>query len=225
MSPREVDLITVDREFGAGGSDFAHRLGELLGWPVLDREVTRRVAARLQLPEAAIARLDERPPSFLDRVATAPGILFSYTSDFPPTAAVPPHDEIAAAATAVLEDAGRSPPIIIVGHGSQCLFRQQPHALHVRITAPLEARVQRIAASEGEAPDLAAELVRRVDRDRRRYVTRYFGFRVDDPSLYDLQFNTHRIAVEDAAAVVADLVARWKFPNTLGHASFHRRNS
>ncbi len=71
MQRKKIDLITVSREFGAGGSDFAAELGSRLGWQVLDQDLIRRIAERLHPQVAAVLRLDEHPAGWLARVSSA----------------------------------------------------------------------------------------------------------------------------------------------------------
>ena len=40
-----VRLITISREYGAGGSELGVLLGQTLGWPVLDHELVQKLAA------------------------------------------------------------------------------------------------------------------------------------------------------------------------------------
>ena len=42
-----IDLITLSREYGAGASALAARLGALLGWRVLDEDIPHLVADRI----------------------------------------------------------------------------------------------------------------------------------------------------------------------------------
>lgn len=215
MNPREVDLITVNREFGAGGGEFALRLGARLGWPVLDRDIVHRVADRLRFDDATVARFDEHPPSLIDRIAKALIIPLPDIYPLPTAPDLPTHEVIAAATTAVLEEAADTPPIIIVGHGSQCLFGLRPHTLHVHLMAPVADRIERIVAKMGADPNAAPELVRRADHDREAYVKRYFEADLHDPLLYDVQFNTHRVKIEDAVAMVASLLPSRDRPGTV----------
>ena len=55
-----MNVITVSREYGAGGYEVAHRLAEVLGWELLDRELLHRAAAVEHLPDAELERLDEK---------------------------------------------------------------------------------------------------------------------------------------------------------------------
>src|SRR5579862_9309919 len=66
-----VDLITISREFGAGGSDLARARGTRLHWPVLDRDLVHRGAGRLRLDPRHVEPLDERTPSWMTRLVAS----------------------------------------------------------------------------------------------------------------------------------------------------------
>ncbi len=55
-----MNVITVSRDFGAGGYEVARRLAEALGWELLDRELLHRAAAVEHLPDEELERLDEK---------------------------------------------------------------------------------------------------------------------------------------------------------------------
>src|ERR1041385_834238 len=64
-------IITISRQFGAGGSEVARRVATELGWRVVDNELIDRVAARAGLPPEEVARKEERAPGFVERLARA----------------------------------------------------------------------------------------------------------------------------------------------------------
>lgn len=205
MKSAHVELITISREFGAGGSDVARLIGERLSWPVLDDDVACRCAKRLNIDTAAVERLREHSPTLLARLSAAllvsppeaPGIDTSNLMRI---------DAIAEAALESITEAARSLPLIVVGFGTQCMFANRADALHVRLVAPLEARVARLRARCGWDASVAAAKARKMDEERRRYVQRYFHRDVLDPLLYDVQINTGRTSLEEAAAIVERLV-------------------
>lgn len=203
---RSIRLITVSREFGAGGSELAQELGQRLKWPVLDQDIVHRVADRLRLADGTVERFDEHPPSLLARIASVLIVLTPEMYTFSAPANVPSHDAIAAATRQVIEDAATSLPLIVVGHGAQCIFSARPDTLHVRLVAPFDVRVQRVARRVNIHPTVASALVQRADHDRQAYVQRYFHQDVKSELLYDLRINTGRIAISEAAALVAQLV-------------------
>jgi len=206
--PTSIRLITVSREFGAGGSDLAHELGARLKWPVLDHDIVHRVAERLRLDDGTVEPFDEHPPSVLARIATVLIVPLPGMYSFPTAAEVPTHDAIADATRRVIEDAAKSLPLIVVGHGAQCIFQDRIDTLSVRLVAPLSVRLSRVAARKKISHPLAAELVRRADEDRQAYIQRYFRRDWRDELLYDIQINTGGVDIREAATTVARLVER-----------------
>jgi len=208
MQTNPIHLITVSREFGAGGSDLASELGSRLKWPVLDHDIVHRVAERLRLDDGTVEPFDEHPPSLLARIATVLIVPLPGMYSFPAADDVPSHDAIASATRRVIEDAAKSLPLIVVGHGAQCIFEDWTDTLSVRLVAPLGVRLERIAARQKINPTLAAALVRRADEDRQAYIQRYFHRDWRNELLYDLQINTGGIDISEAATIVTRLVER-----------------
>ena len=197
-----IDIITISREFGAGGSSVAAALSGQLGWRVLDRDLAQQVADRLNLDRDVVEKFDEQSPSFLARVASALLISSAEAPTPAPPTDVPHHESIAESARALIEEAGRSPPLIVVGHGGQAIFQGRRGAFHVRLVAPIAARIQRVCTRLPCTPGQAEAQVRRIDADRRDYLRRYFGIEWRDEMLYDLQINTGNISIDDAAELI-----------------------
>jgi cytidylate kinase-like protein len=200
-----VQLITISREFGAGGSELGVLLGKELGWPVLDHELIGKLAARLSCEEGEVKAMDEHAPSFFERLA-AMAVVTAPESRVHSTPWATDPDCVAATAREVLLEAVRTLPLIVVGHGGNCLFRDRPDVLRVRVAAPFDVRVRRVAQRTGVAPSQASAAVRRKDADRQQYLQRYYHSNVNDPCEYDLQVNTGAVSLDAAARLVLALI-------------------
>jgi cytidylate kinase len=201
-----IDLITVSREFGAGGSELARFVGGELQWPVLDRDLVHRVAERLRLEPHHVEAVDEQPPGLLTRLIAS--ALLMAPPELPTemqTDRLHP-DSVAAAARAAILAAAESPPLIVVGHASQCLFRHRPGTLHIRLVAPLAVRLRRVCTRVPCDSARAVAETRRMDQARAAYVRRHHATDWRDPLLYDMEFNTGRISIEEAARMVVQVV-------------------
>ncbi|MEO7104526.1 MAG: cytidylate kinase-like family protein, partial [Gemmatimonadaceae bacterium] len=190
MPEQPVDLVTVSREYGAGGSAFAKQLGERLGWPVLDYEIIGLVAERLNLQEGVVRQRDEQTPGWLERIASTLLISPPESPMQVETSGVMTPDSIAMAAHAVIVETAKTPPVIVVGHGAQCIFRDRPGTVQVRLTGSIETRSRRIVARDGGTEADAAVTARRIDAHRQAYVQRYYHHLWTDPTMFDAQFNT-----------------------------------
>src|SRR3954463_7102108 len=196
-----IRLITISREYGAGGSELGVLLGSSLGWPVLDHELVRQLAARLSCEEGEVMAMDEHAPSFLERLASVATVTAPESRVHSRPWSTDP-DCVAAAAREVLPEAAQTPPLIVVGHGGNCLFRGRSDVLRVRVTAPFDVRVRRVAQRTSAVPTQASAEVRRKDTDRQQYLQRYYHTNLNDPCEYDLQINTGAVSLEAASRLV-----------------------
>jgi hypothetical protein len=200
-----VQLITISREYGAGGSELGVLLSQALGWPVLDHELVQKLASRLKCEEGEVKAMDEHAPSLFERLASV-GVITAPESRVHSTPWSTDPDCVAAAAREVLLEAAQRPPLIVVGHGGNCLFRDRPDVLRVRVTAPFEVRVDRVARRTGAPRGRALAEVKRRDGDRQQYLQRYYHSDVNDPCQYDLQINTGTVPLETSARLILDIV-------------------
>lgn len=206
MDTAAVDLITISREYGAGGSELATALNARLGWRVLDRNLVKQVADRLQLDPRTVTIMDEHPPGILARISSTLLITRPQWTGAVDTGEFLSPDAVAEASRAAMLEAVKSPPAIIVGHGSQGLFANRPGTFHVRLVAPLESRQRRILAREPHAHGDAVNAIRHMDADRAAYVRRYYHRDWRDPLLYDIQLNTGKITIDRAADTIVRLM-------------------
>jgi CMP/dCMP kinase len=202
-----IRIITVSREYGAGGSELGGLLSDELGWPLLDRDLARRIAERLNCRHEDVEALDEHAPTLIERIALSFSVVPIEAPILPDHLDLPDPDRLVGAIRQVVLEAARTPPLIVVGRGAHCLLRDRRDVLRVRATAPYEARVRRVAARTGASLERASADVRHRDADRRHYLQRYFHCAPDEPSLYDLQVNTATIPLEAAARLILALVA------------------
>lgn len=206
MQREAIDVITISREFGAGGSELALAIRERLGWPVLDHTLIERVADRLRLDPRTVEQMDEHPPTLFSRVAAALLIAPVESPMLMDTTEIMSPDAVADAASAAIREAANDPPVIVVGHGAQLLLGNRPGTLHLRLVAPPESRIQRICRRGGCDERTALSDIRRIDDARVAYVRRYQHHDVRDSLLYDLVINTGRVSIDGAADLVAAVV-------------------
>ncbi len=208
-------VITITRQFGAGGSDVAHRVAARLGWTVVDRELVSAVAAEAGLPAEEVAAQEERVPSLIRRLGRA--LAVSSPEVFVPTEgtnAEVAEDRLVQVTEQVLREAASHGKVVVVGRGGAAILADAARwdALHVYVTAPKAVRVAAVAARQGLAPADAARLTETTDADRDRWVHRYYGRRREDPAHYHLVVNTGLLGLDGAADVVCGAAGRlgWK---------------
>jgi cytidylate kinase len=193
-----MNVITVSREYGAGGGEVARRLAEVLGWEVLDRELLHQAAALEHLPDAELERLDEKALSMVDRFRLHP-----------------PHQRYIHGLTEAARQAAARGKVVLVGRGTRQLLGDGPSAFHLRLVAPGEWRARRMAEREGRPLEEVTARCAEVDRTRDRFSRYFFGATAAEPEQYHLVVNTGRVPLSDVVASVAALIRNsWEMQPT-----------
>src|SRR5690606_28644686 len=135
--------VTVARQLGAGGREIATRLASALGWRLLDRALVERVAAELGTDPRVVEACDERVESFAERLGAALAETYPEITPLPALVTVSP-ELTARTARRIIGRVIDEGPSVIVGHGAQCVLRDDPRAFHLLVHAPRGMRLRRV---------------------------------------------------------------------------------
>jgi cytidylate kinase len=200
--------VTISAGYGAGGSMIAPEVARQLGLPLLDRAISSRVAAQLQVsvPEAEGAVIKRSGAGrFLAVLAPLAGGVLGAGTDCAPPEAFPPPDDAALfreQAEAIMRKALVTGAVIL-GRAGGAAFRDEPGVLRVRLFGPEEARIAQAARIEDVDADTARQRLPDVDRARAQYVQRLYGTDIDDPDLYHLQIDSTVVPIDAAVSLIA----------------------
>jgi cytidylate kinase len=184
-----VRIITLEREYGSGGTLIAKSLAERLGWKLWDEEITAEIARAANVDQREAQRCDERVDPFLYRLfkvyargsyERALGIGGSQVFDT---------DCMVEMLHKVIDDVASRGNCVIVGRGAPSFLRNRPDAFHVFVYASDEEKIRRIK-SIGKTEKEAQQLVAEVDRDRAEFIRHYFGKQWPHRPLYNIMINS-----------------------------------
>jgi len=183
------NLLTIEREYGAGGSVVAAKLASHLGWKLYDQELTAEIARVAKVDPKAVARCDEQCDPLLYRLAKV-----FWRGSYESSLRIPEDrlfdtDRLVSLAQRLIEEAGRHGRCVLVGRGSPYILRNRADRFSVFLYAPRELKIRR-AMAQCKSEQAAAELVDTIDAERALFVKRYFGKDWPCRTLYDLMLNT-----------------------------------
>ncbi len=195
-------LITISREYGAGGSSVARAVAQRLGWRLVDNELVEEIGRRAGMSTAQAAERIERGPTLVERVARAFAALTPEA--LTPPSVQPPEAEDARiqriTEQVIAESAGNH--AVLVGRAAVSVIGRQEGALHVKLVGTPEYRRGVIAARLGLSDSEAGQRVRDVDAHRAAYHRRWYQRDWADPRNYHLVINTGWVGLERAAELV-----------------------
>lgn len=176
-------VITISRQMGSLGFEIGNLVSDRLGYRIVWRELINEAAQRSGAPDVALAVIDE-----LGLLGVTPSAKNSMAY-------------LEAVRSVVLELAGKG-NVVLIGRAGQRILADFPGALHVRLIAPVDLRIQRIAKQQDIPVEAARAQIEASDQHRRQYLKRYYQADWEDPSLYDLMINTGRISSTAACEMI-----------------------
>ena len=194
------NVITIEREYGAGGSLVACQLAKRLGWELLDQKLTEYIARLAAVDKSVVARCDEQCDPLMYRLAKV-----FWRGSHERMLPIDDHrffdtDAMVRLASKIIEEAGSKGKCVIVGRGSPYILRNRPDRFSVFCYASHDTKVERLVSMQvprGEAENL----VDVIDQERATFVKRYFGKEWPYRCLYNIMVNTD-IGIEPAVDLV-----------------------
>ena len=206
-----MPVITIGRQFGAGGSTVGEMLARELKADLLESRIIDEVAHRLQLPKEEVEAEDEQPGSLLHRLLMALGSASGEPMIQPEaTAWNPPNvDPVFDTRRAVLEitqqvikEAARGGNVIIVGRGGAYILRDFEGALHVFLRAAEAVRIKAVMVRLKLSEEEARRRLKQADENWTAYIKQVYGHERNLPAHYDLVLDTGRLGYEGAVATI-----------------------
>lgn len=187
-------ILTISREYGSGGRDIGQAVAKQLGYEYINKEkILDDIRPLGKKWEEWGKNLDEHCPTVWEKYD------WSFRGF---TALLQSHILIYA-----LKD-----NVVIMGRGGNFLLKDIPYALRIRVTEPIDKRVERVMKRESVDRDTAKWLAERTDNERSCLIHSLYGKKWDDPAEYDMLFDTAIQTVSEITNIVKDaLLAKEKF--------------
>ncbi|MGD0746132.1 MAG: cytidylate kinase-like family protein [Verrucomicrobiota bacterium] len=197
--------VVISRQAGCGALVVAEKLAQYLQghtpgntcpWTVFDRNLMDKILEDHNLPAWLAKFLPE------DRISELEDIIADVFGVHPPSTTV-----IQQTAETVLKLA-QAGNVILIGRGANIITARLPHVFHVRLVAPLDARVEHAHEAYSMTRTEARKFCLCEDSARQRYLKKYFGANNENPLLYHMIINTGLVSYDDAAWIIGDAVLK-----------------
>ena len=191
-------IITISREYGAGGHSIGTQVAKELGIPFYDRDIVRETAKASGFDIELIEREGESE-SFTDTILknlfTVPG---SYYNDT--------REAIYEVQKAIILRLAKQGPCVILGRGADEILRNAGiDSLNVFIHASELHRAVRLQAETGiaDATELQ-KLMAKHDNNRRAYYTHYTGKQWGDSKNYHLTLDSGALGYDLCVKLICE---------------------
>jgi len=183
--------ICISRQYGARGAAMGRMVADRLGFRFYSDELIHDIAEAAHVRQQVVESLDERVQ---DGIA-------EWVAGLIKRGVFAPSDYLRNLSNVVLT-LGRHGKGVIIGRGAHFLLDGST-TLRVRVIAPLEVRVARVAQRDDLSEADARAKVTRIDDERVAFNRQHYNADIRDPNNYDLVVNAGTLSVEGAAAQTA----------------------
>ena len=211
MNLKEKFVIAINRELGSGGRTVGEKLAAKLGVEFYDKALVKALEEKYHLTVEEIENLKERKNNwwsdFSRVVSVGETMRQQYYSiavgDEPKLVTT---QQIFKVEKEMLLAMAENGSCVITGRSGFFVFRHHPNHINVLIQAPMEKRIQRLMKKQNMSAEEAEKTIRRIDKMRDNYVTKYTGESRYDTRNYDLVINMDSINEDDAAALIMQYI-------------------
>ena len=200
----EKKIITISREYGAGGQPVGHLIAEKLGIPFYDKKLVEHVAQESGFAPKFIEEHGEHSPS---------GSVFSYA--FAPQGVpgvmngLSTSDYLWNVQCKVILQLAEKGPCVIVGRNADYILKDRKDVLNVYLHADIPYRVARVLEANPDEKNPEARIAAR-DKRRRLNYQHYTGRTWGLSQNYHICLDTSALGIEQCAEIILNAVKNSK---------------
>ena len=188
-------IITISREFGAGGGEIGRRVADELRYDYCDKELILRAARDANIDINQMLTIDEKPP-----------LVFGFTQSLFDMYNAPLDERVFGAQKEIIRRLGERGKCVIVGRNANSILQAFDNSLHVVIHADQYWRAARL---KEKMPDKSEKEIlddiKIVDKRRQKYCSHYTNTEFGASKYYDLCLSTSSLGIKKCVQIILDV--------------------
>lgn len=211
-----IRVITVEREYGSRGGEFAHELAERLGWKLMDEELVSAAAKRAGVSTELAARFDERLDPWYYRY----GKVFWHDTAYQMTGLsdeqVFDSERMLSLIRDEIMDAAKRGNCVLVGRGAACALSCYPGSFHIFVYATSKAKRDWFMQTFPKQAQQADQALAAFDKRRAAVIRKFYQQEWCSRGLYHMLLNSAMGIDAMIAAVEASAGLKGVVPEIVG---------
>lgn len=190
-------IITISREFGAGGSAIGMEVAKRLGFEFYDKAIILRTAKESNIDVESILRWDEKVPKNFGFAQS----LFDFYNR-------PLNEKLFDAQKDAIRRIGEKGKCVIVGRNANTILKEFDNCLHVFVHADPYWRMEHMKEKMPDATEAKiSEQIRVIDKARRKYCAYYTNTEFGVADYYDISLNSSSLGIETCIDTICNIAS------------------
>jgi len=199
-------VITISRQFGAGGITLGKMVAEKLGYAFADTEIIKMVAEMANVSTHFVETVEKEAggkfSKIVNRLVSKP-LLERVLKDERGYIDEEIYLDYLVLIIAQMADEG---DVVVLGRGSQYILGDHPDAYHFMLINEFDNRVKFMRDSYNLSQSRAVQVVKNEDKRRLNLYRKLHKTDYEKPSLYHLVLNMNKISLDEARELICSLV-------------------
>ncbi|NEX02008.1 Cytidylate kinase [Pseudobutyrivibrio sp. NOR37] len=189
------NIITISRQFGAGGSTIGQAVAERLGYYYCDKDMIVRTAIESgNLSPEEIRYYDEKVPKEFGFGQS----LFDFYNK-------PLDERLFNAQREAIRKVAEKGNCVIVGRNANFILKEYDKSLHVFISASERFRLKRMMGKMPDVPEAKVlERLHSVDKARKKYCKYYTHTEFGNAEFYDLSVKSSTLGIDNCVDIICN---------------------
>ena len=199
-------VVTISRQFGAGGLTLGKQLADKLGYTFYDDQILQLISEKAKVSPNWVKSIEREaggklhqkvsnlmPKGIIDRILNNEQGYLDETV----------YIDLLRQVITQLADQGNA---VILGRGGQYLLKDKQAVFHLLLIAEKGYRVRFVEAKYKLSRTSAAQVVNAEDNRRKNLYRKFEKRDYDDPCHYHLTLNMSKLTLDQAIRMVCDMV-------------------
>ena len=203
-----MSVITISRQFGAGGKTLGRRIADTLGYFYADEDIIERAVVEIYVSSDGRKVVETEPVDKLRKFISKLNPFGTSLMELPLSDKERYIDgyKYVELLNLIMPKIAKEGNAVIIGRGGQYVLRNFQDTYHVLLIAKEEDRIKFIQSDYRVSRERTIQILKRMAK-RRANLYSYFGKKdYDDPKLYDLVLNMSLLSIDKAEELICKLI-------------------
>lgn len=188
-------IITISREFGAGGGEIGRSVAKALNYEYYDKEIILKAARESNVDVESLLKWDEKVPMNFGFAQS----LFDFYNK-------PLSEKLFDVQQKVIKEIGEKGNCVIVGRNANTILKEFDYGLHVFIYADPYWRMERMKEKMPDTTEAKiSEELRIIDKTRKKFCMYYTNTEFGVADYYDICLNTSKLGIDTCIDIICNL--------------------
>ncbi len=199
-------VITISRQFGAGGKTLGEMVAKKLGYSFVDSEIIQMVAKKARVSPHWVESVEQEAGGRMLKFMT--GLVSKSLREriLDDKRGYIDEEIFVDLLHKIIVEIADEGQVVILGRGGQYILRDRDDAFHVLLIAHLSDRVRFMEDQYDLSTSQAVQAINREDKKRMNLFRKFGREDYDHPDLYHLVLNMSKLKLDRACNLICDLL-------------------